>query len=71
MTTKIIASAKVGPRVPGEEKTLVVLKWSNTIGFFAVVDGETKSPKKQDGVTDEKSARAWLNMWLRKNDYIA
>lgn len=65
-TKKIIASAMVGPN----KNILVVLKWSKTQGFYAVVDGKTKFPKKEDGAADEKSARAWLNMWLRKHSFI-
>lgn len=67
MEKRIIASAKVGPK----KDILVVLKWSSTQGFYAVVDGSTKFPKKEDGASDEKAARAWLNMWLRKNNYIS
>lgn len=62
----IIASAKVGPN----KDILVILKWSQNKGFYAIVDGKTKFPKTEDGATDEKSARAWLNMWLRKHNYI-
>ena len=63
---RIIASAKVGPN----KDILVVLKWSQDKDFYAIVDGKTKFPKMEDGATDEKSARAWLNMWLRKHNHI-
>lgn len=67
MSKRIIASANVGPN----KDILVVLKWSQVSGFYAIVEGKTKFPKENDGVVDEKAARAWLNMWLRAHGYIS
>lgn len=53
--------------------TVVELKFSDDRfaqeagrSWYAVVGGKPNFPKKEDGVTDEQSARAWLNATLRK-----
>ena len=45
---------------------VVQLKFGTSNGYYGVIGGETKFPKKEHGVTDEKSARAWLNLLCRE-----
>jgi hypothetical protein len=56
---------------------VVVLKWSddkkaNEAGrsWYAVIGGNTHFPAKMDSVTDEVTARAWLNMLCRKQGLL-
>lgn len=38
--------------------------------YYAVIDGKTHFPKKADGVTNEDSARAWINLLCRSKGIL-
>jgi hypothetical protein len=56
---------------------VVVLKHSDNSyakssgrSYYAVIDGKTHFPKEADGVTNEASARDWLNLLCRSKGIL-
>lgn len=56
---------------------VVALKWSDNPvaadagrSWYAVIGGNTHFPTKGDCVTDEVTARAWLNLLCRKQGLL-
>jgi hypothetical protein len=75
VTREVNMKTTIDSRVFGE--VVVALKFSDNSSaenygrsYYAVIDGKTHFPKKADGVTNEASARAWLNLLCRSKGIL-